>query len=364
LLGTAAYQSSLVPKDGDRDLLAEALDAAHKRNIRLHAWYTTACDEQYIAAHPESGRYHCRKGPDNRMVSLTDEGYPVYMEKVVQEICRNYPIDGLHLDYIRYNHITSGWSDTDLQCYAAAGADPDRLRDMLDRMYYHEEGKNENLLFDAYRDGNADAVAFANARRKQVVQFARRLRNAAKAERNDLIITAALMPEGAYDDPTFADLHYGQNYTDAAGLYDYVLPMAYTKSYEKDGVWLRKLAENSVGMDLKTVMGLQAFAESTGITLRDDIAALQNVPTDGICLFREGSCAMAYRNGRGLTVYNATECTITGIAASCGSENEKWQTELAPGSEKQFCLPFTADTVRAFSGEQEICIYMTDVDTP
>ena len=196
------------------------------------------------------------------------------------------------------------------------------------------------------------------------MQFARRLRDAAKAERNDLIITAALMPEGAYDDPAFADLHYGQNYTDAAGLYDYVLPMAYTKSYEKDGVWLRKLAENSVGMGLKTVMGLQAFAESTGITLRDDIAALQNVPTDGICLFREGSCAMAYRNGRGLTVYNATECTITGVAASCGSENEKWQTELAPGSEKQFCLPFTADTVRAFSGEQEICIYMTDVDTP
>ena len=293
LLGRAAYCSSLVPMEGEGDLLAEALEAAHKRGIRLHAWYTTACDAQYVTAHPESGRFHCRKGPDNQMVSLTDAGYRQYMEDVVTEICRNYPIDGLHLDYIRYNHITYGWSETDLQCYAAEGADPDRLREMLDIMYYRETEKNETLLFDAYRNGEENAVAFARARRKQVMQLAHKLRDAAKRERKDLILTAALMPEGAYDDTAFADLHYGQNYGDAVGLYDYVLPMAYTGSYEKDGTWLQKLAENSAKTGLKTVMGLQAFQPSTGISLRDDIAALQNAPTEGICLFREGSCVMA-----------------------------------------------------------------------
>ncbi len=360
LLGTAAYQSSLVPNDGERDLLAEALDAAHKRNIRLHAWYTTVCDRQYVASHPESGRFHCRTGPDNQMVALTDTGYPLYMESVVQEICRNYPIDGIHLDYIRYNHITSGWSEKDLQCYAAEGADPEELRHMLDRMYYREEGKDETLLFDAYRAGEKNAVAFANARRKQVVQFASRLRDAAKAERKNLIMTAALMPEGAYDDTAFADLHYGQNYADAAGLYDYVLPMAYTKTYEKDGVWLRKLAENSSGKGLKTVMGLQAFSPSTGSTLRDDIAALRDASTDGICLFREGSCVMAYRNGRSLKVYNATEGTVTGIAAACGENTAERQTELKPGAEICWELPFAPDCVRAFCGEKEICVFTAD----
>ena len=360
LLGTAAYRSGLVPMDGEGDLLAEALEAAHRRGIRLHAWFTTACDAQYVAAHPESGRFHCQKGPDDRMVSLTDEGYRQYMEDAVAEICRNYPIDGLHLDYIRYNHITSGWSEQELQGYRAEGADPDRLRDMLDRMYYREEGKNETLLFDAYRAGEGNAVAFARARRKQVVQLARSLREAAKGVRQDLLITAALMPEGAYDDTAFADLHYGQNYGDAVGLYDYVLPMAYTGTYEKDGAWLGKLAANCAEKALKTVMGLQAFAPSTGRTLREDIAALQNAPVRGICLFREGSCVMAYSTGRGLTVYNAAEETVTGIAVSCGEETIKRQTELEPGGEIWLELPSAPDCVRAFCGEREICVFTAE----
>ncbi len=360
LLGTAAYKSRLVPADGERDLLAEALDAAHKRNIRLHAWFTTACDEQYVSVHPESGRYHCRKGPDNQMVSLPDQGYQRYMENAVREICRNYPIDGLHLDYIRYNHVTSGWSETDLQGYAAEGADTDKLWEMLEQMYYRDEGRDENLLFDAYRAGDENAVAFARSRRKQVVQFASRLRDAANAEKSGLMITAALMPEGAYDDHAFADLHYGQNYADAAGLYGYVLPMAYTGSYEKDGAWLQKIAENSTKAGLKTVMGLQAFPEATGVTLQKDIAALQNTTAAGVCLFREGSCAMAYKNGRELTVYNATEGNITGIRVSVGEERAELPADLNPGAEAHFRLPFEAAAVRALYGEKEVCVFTAE----
>lgn len=366
LLGTAAYKSSLVPADGERDLLAEALEAAHKRNIRLHAWFTTACDRQYVSTHPESGRYHIRKGPDDQMVSLTDEGYQTYMEDVVREISRNYPIDGIHLDYIRYNHITSGWSEADLKLYEEEGADPARLHEMMDRMYYREEGRDENLLFDAYRAGDKEASAFARARRKQVVKFARRLRDAAKAENDNLIITAALMPEGAYNDPTFADLHYGQNYKDAVGLYDYVLPMAYTKSYDKDGTWLQKLAENCGKAGLKTVMGLQAFPAATGDSLVEEIDALQNTGVGGICLFREGSCAMAYKNGCSVTVYNATEDSITAVTACGKQESEKIQTELQPGEAADLTLPFDVVSIRAFAGEagtREVSVFTAERQT-
>lgn len=357
LLGKAAYRSRLVPADGERDLLAEALEAAGKYGIRMHAWFTTCCDEQYVSAHPESGRWHIRKGPDQQLVSLADEGYQVYMENVVREICRNYPLDGIHLDYIRCNHITSGWSEADLQAYSREGADPEKLREMLDRMYYREEGKDDQLLFDACRAGEGNAAAFARARRKQVVGFAGRLRDVVKTENSRLLLTAALMPEGAYDDPVFADLHYGQNYTDAVGLYDYVLPMAYTKSYGKDGTWVRKLAENSIGKGLKTVMGLQAFPEAGGESLRDDIAALDRTSADGICLFREGSCCMAYGTDKELTVYNATEEKITGIRTSLGKETAELQTLLEPGEEKRFLLPFAADTVRVFQEEKERSVF-------
>jgi len=357
LLGTAAYRSDLVPADGERDLLAEALTEAHRHNIRLHAWFTTACDKHYVTLHPESGRYHCRKGPDNQMVSLTDEGYQTYMENAVREICRNYPVDGIHLDYIRYNHITSGWSETDLKLYAEEGAEPAVLRNMLDRMYYSEDDRDENLLFNAYRDGNIHAAAFARARRKQVVRFARRLRQAALAENNSMIITAALMPEGAYDDTAFADLHYGQNYYDAADLYDYVLPMAYTKTYQKDGAWLQKLAQNCSRGGLKTVMGLQAFSQTTGEDLQNDITAMKSTDADGICLFREGSFVMATVNHSNLTVYNASESRITGIRVSGGGETANLSVQLEAGEEGQWILPFAVDTVRTFCGETEICVF-------
>ncbi|MBR5445555.1 MAG: family 10 glycosylhydrolase [Clostridia bacterium] len=357
LLGLGAYRSQLVPADEERDLLAEALEAAGKWNIRLHAWFTTCCDEQYVSAHPESGRWHIRKGPDNQMVSLSDAGYQTYMEDVVREICRNYPLDGIHLDYIRYNHITSGWSEADLRAYRQEGADTDRLQEMLEKMYYREEGRDGQLLFDACRAGDPDAAAFARARRKQVIGFASRLRDAVKAENSHLILTAALMPEGAYDDTVFADLHYGQNYADAVGLYDYVLPMAYTKSYDKDGAWLRMLAENCAGAGLRSVMGLQAFPEATGVSLRDDIAALAASPADGICLFREGSCCMAYGSGRELTVYNATEGEITGIRASLNGESVVLDTLLTAGAEKRFLLPFAADTVQVFRKETELSVF-------
>ncbi|MBR4961076.1 MAG: family 10 glycosylhydrolase [Clostridia bacterium] len=357
LLGKGAYRSRLVPMDGERDLLAEALEAAGKRNIRVHAWFTTCCDEQYVAAHPESGRWHILKGPDNQMVSLADEGYQAYMENAVREICRSYPLDGIHLDYIRCNHITSGWSEADLHAYREEGADPDRLREMLDRMYYREEGREEQALFDACRVGEPNAVAFARARRKQVVGFASRLREVVKSENSRLILTAALMPEGAYEDTVFADLHYGQNYTDAVGLYDYILPMAYTKSYDKDGTWLRMLAENCDRRGLKTVMGLQAFPEATGVSLREDISALTGTSAHGICLFREGSCCMGYVTGRELTVYNATEGEITGICAYRGEETAEIQVVLEPGAEKRLLLPFAADTLRVFRGETELSVF-------
>lgn len=357
LLGTAAYTSCVVPTERGRDLLREALEAAHARNIRLHAWYTTACDRQYVTAHPESGRFHCRRGADDQMVSLTDEGYQVYMEQAVREICQRYPLDGIHLDYIRYNHITSGWSETDRKRYEAEGVDTGRVLALLDRMYYQTEEKNENLLFEAYCAGDRDVLGLAMVRRKMVVRFAARLREVIKSENSHLSVTAALMPEGAYDDPSFADLHYGQNYADAVGLYDYVLPMAYTKSYGKDSLWLRKLAENSSAVGLKTVMGLQAFPEAAGLSLHDDTAVLRNTGADGICLFREGSYVTAYCTGREVVLYNGTDERITGLTAVCGEETVSLQTDLETGEKNRVVLPWEADVLRAFSGTRESCVF-------
>ena len=194
LSGTVSCRSAIAPMDCERDLLGELLEEAHKAGIRVHAWFTSASDASYKEQHPESGRYHYTKGCNQGLISLADEGYLAYMADVTRELCRNYPIDGLHLDYIRYNHLIYGWSEEDLARYAAEGADIARLKALMDRAFVQEEGPE--IFFEAYRNGDESVHALAHARRKDVVHFATTLTTVARAEKPGIILSAALMPEG------------------------------------------------------------------------------------------------------------------------------------------------------------------------
>ena len=150
-----------------------------------------------------------------------------------------------------------------------------RFLSWLDRRC--SEKNEENCIFDALRAGDESVRAVARVRREDVKRFARELILPVRSERKQITVTAALMPEGAYDDTAFADLHYGQSYEDAAVLYDYVLPMAYSRAYEQDSAWVRRVAEGAHAMHVRTVMGLHAFEGGTGASLLDDIRQHPNI---------------------------------------------------------------------------------------
>ncbi len=355
MAGTVSYRSAIAPMDCERDLLGELLEAAHKAGIRVHAWFTSASDASYKDKHPESGRYHYIKGRNQGLISLADEGYIAYMADVTREVCR-YPVDGLHLDYIRYNHLVYGWSEDDQANYAAEGADLDHLRAMMDRAFRDEEGP-ENF-FEAYRNGDESVHALARARRKDVVHFATTLTTVARAAKPDIILSAALMPEGAYDDIAFSDVHYGQNYEDAARLYDYALPMAYSQAYGKDGAWVRDVALGTMKRGMQTIVGVHAYEGGTGETLQKDIAALQDVPVAGVCLFREGATVLAFPAEGGIDVHNPLEEAVTRMAARRGEEWVGIDCTIQPGEEKNVPLAFAPEGLRAFTGEKEVSIYL------
>ncbi len=354
--GTASCRSAIVPMDGERDLLGELLTAAHAAQIRVHAWFTSASDAVYKEKYPESGRYHYIKGRNQGLISLADEGYIAYMADFTRELCRNYPIDGLHLDYIRYNHLVYGWAEEDKARYAAEGADIAHLMGLMDRAFRNEEGPE--IFFDAYRAGDESVHALARARRKDVVHFATTLVNIARAERPDIILSAALMPEGAYEDIAFSDVHYGQNYEDAAKLYDYALPMAYSKAYEKDAAWVRDVALGTMARGMKTVVGVHAYEGGTGESLQADIASVQDVPVEGVCLFREGATALAFPTDGGIDLYNPLEEAITRVEALRGEETTVIECSVLPGEEKAIALPFAPDALRVFTGDKEGCVYL------
>lgn len=356
LAGTASFRSGIVPMASDRDLLGELLKSAHGRGIRVHAWLTSASDEHYKAQDPLSGRFHYTRGRDKGLISLTDEGYLAYMEKVVRELCRSYDIDGLHLDYIRYNHLIYGWSGEDRARYAAAGADIDRLQSLMDRTFIENDAE---CIFDAMRSGDTSAAALADVRRRDVRRFAETITGCARAERQDLILSAALMPEGAYDDTTFADLHYGQSYEDAAALYDFALPMAYSKAYDKDGAWVREVALGTLRRNIRTIVGLHAYEGGTGPGLRDDADALADIPVDGICLFREGAFAMAFAEGKTLRLANTMNKPVTAVAVGRSGGPISLDAPVLPGEEACIRLSRIPDVVRAFSDEGEVSVWLS-----
>ena len=276
----------------NRDVLQEMIDAAHAAGIRVHAWLCSMEDEAFKTSNPEAGLWHYKRARDNNIMTPYNEEYKAFMVKVAEEIVSGYDVDGIHLDYIRYNHLCNGWSEEDFANLEAMGANIENVKYLINKTFYADllpEGEevDADYIFNAYRNGDADALKIGEYRRNNVVGLATAIRDAAKAIDPDILFTGALMPEGGINygsaDVAFGDLHYGQNYTDAAELYDYIVPMAYSASYGEDPSWMADIAKYSVEVGNKVVMGTQSFYPLTSAQLMADINAVRDLlPLEGV----------------------------------------------------------------------------------
>ena len=113
---TTIYPSKLEPWDvgvagaygrsPGYDVLQFAIDECHRRGMQLHAWVVTLPVGQWNAG----GCKALRQKHPKLVRKLGDEGFmnpevpetANYLANVCSEIVRNYDVDGLHLDYIRY----------------------------------------------------------------------------------------------------------------------------------------------------------------------------------------------------------------------------------------------------------------------
>lgn len=113
---TTIYPSAYEPWDGclsghpgtspGYDALAFAIDEAHRRGMELHAWVVTIPIGKWNA----TGCKRLRQRHPGMVRRIGDEGYlnpereetANYLADICDEITRNYDIDGIHLDYIRY----------------------------------------------------------------------------------------------------------------------------------------------------------------------------------------------------------------------------------------------------------------------
>ncbi|MCC7141914.1 MAG: family 10 glycosylhydrolase [Candidatus Eisenbacteria bacterium] len=263
--GDAFYRSALVPPPvmlrhqlrGDSlawDPLAVALEEAHRRGVRLHAWFNVnlvwaepaeVASEHLLRAHPDwvlqlaDGRSMTALSVKQRRdlgvegIFLDPRPAPAraHLLAVVEELLLRYPVDGLHWDYVRAPRTPFA---------------PDSVVTMA--------GAISTFVYDAA--------------------------TIARAVRPGLLLSAAVFPDPA---EAFAQVHQDWPRWLADGAIDQVVPMSYTQSTVRLDDWRRRALHAGVGeTQLVTGLGVYKLAPEA---LRTQLAWTGAHSPGGVALF-------------------------------------------------------------------------------
>lgn len=248
--GTAYYYSSYEPwgyyaggDDPGYDPLAYAIEEAHKRGMELHAWFNTfqassTAPGTPAAEHPE---WICRDEsgiPMSSSIALSPGMAAVrdYTIDVAMEIVNNYDIDGLHLDYVRWNEYTNSKYS---KSYAASIDETRMLDGFITEEQIEDLAKNKGgrYLYDVdhpYSGGIPDDISgqtfssWEDYWRWTVTEFVKTLHDSIQAVKPWVRLSAAAL--GKYRWSGWQG--YGTVYQDAAlwfneGYVDQLTPMHY-----------------------------------------------------------------------------------------------------------------------------------------
>jgi uncharacterized lipoprotein YddW (UPF0748 family) len=211
--GDAFYKSALAPRSvllerqpSEFDPLKRLIERARAQRIQVHAWVNVLLTAHFgqplphghvLERHPEwamvpkSQAAAALTASGARRLALVAgarsegdvEGYyhspavpavAEHLEQVVREVVREYPVDGLHLDFIRYPGPSFDYSRAALEGFRRRSGE----RDLLAGPSLHPAD------WDAYR-------------RELLTSLATRLTDAARRERPGLVLSAAVVPDEA-----------------------------------------------------------------------------------------------------------------------------------------------------------------------
>jgi uncharacterized lipoprotein YddW (UPF0748 family)/sugar lactone lactonase YvrE len=220
-----------ISKDGTDpgwDPLSIAVEEAHRLGIQLHAWVNVypawrgktlpKSPTQLWNAHPD---WFCYTRDGKRM-ALSDEyvvlnpAHPAvqdYLYNIFMELVKNYDIDGLHFDYVRYYDSSYSYDSVSLQRF---------------NEQYH---------------GTPDAMPeqWNEFRREQVTGLIRRTYQAMKTVKPMMMLSASVW--GDYDDGYTYYLQDSHRWL-AEGIVDFICPMMYTVDNEQYTNWAKQHLKN------------------------------------------------------------------------------------------------------------------------
>ena len=241
--GTAYYSSAYEPwgyyagyQDPGYDPLTKAIELAHEKGMEVHAWFNVF---QTSSTRPGSPAYEhpewiCRDQNGTAMSSYRSlsPGLPAVREytiKVAMEIVNNYDIDGLHLDYVRWNEHTNSIRqslDTESEI---AGLDGMISEEILSQLTQNRSGRYLYDYLHPYSGGIPSGYSsWEDWWRWSVTEFVSSLHDSIQRVKPHVRLSAAVL--GKYNWSGWQG--YGTVFQDGAlwfneGYLDHLMPMHY-----------------------------------------------------------------------------------------------------------------------------------------
>jgi uncharacterized lipoprotein YddW (UPF0748 family) len=270
--GDAWYRSDLLPApealaDRTRDPLGELLPLAHEAGLEVHAWMN-CCLVWSGPRPPRDPRHVLRQHPDwvarlqggRPMSHLTaraiarlrvegvflspgNPGVRHWLAAIAAELAHRYPVDGIHLDYIRQPGVALAFDPSTRAAFALAhGADPDPA---LPSAPFHRLPANQRAAMDS---------AWTAFQREQVTEIVREVRDSIAAIRPGLPLSAAVLAD------TLAALRSNRQSWVAwlrEGLLDRAFAMCYAPEVQK--VMSQLTAMSNGGSRARIVPGIAVY---------------------------------------------------------------------------------------------------------
>lgn len=315
--GDAYYNSKVEPRAIELkdqpltfDPLAFTLEEAHKRGLKVHGWINTnlLANLDALPAHPE---HVYNKHPEWLAVPkpVAAELYkmsprdPAYRQKIVEwskanrgelegvytgpanpkvrdhiykiwmDVLKNYPVDGLHFDYVRFASPDFDYSRTSLE----------NFRKWLQPQITSDERRElkNALKTNPLAAPEMFSSKFADFQRAQVTAVVERIYRGVKKRRPDALVSAAVF---ANDENAYTRRFQDWRRWLQMGILDVACPMAYTTDTAVFQKQIEVATTTARGANRQVWAGIGAY-RITSDSAVEKINVARALNTQGFILF-------------------------------------------------------------------------------
>jgi len=286
--GDSYYNSEFEPPAFDVpsgfDPLKYLIEKTSKTDIKIHAWVNVSFvlnaghnppDSKHILSrHPDwiTYDYSGRPMTDYSKKELSQnllEGYFLdpaipevkdYIAGIVKDILSKYPVDGIHLDFIRYPY--SGYNSYSKKYLSDFGYNP------VAREIFKKQHGIDPVDIDRFKD-SPEKELFDTFRRDQITEIVKRINKVVKSADKNLILSAAVMPRYDWGKKVYFQdwpLWLDENYIDLACVMSYSSSTAGFTSYINYANDTRNNDRILMGISVKKNTGLKKTLEQISIS--------------------------------------------------------------------------------------------------